>query len=301
MENQKCALVGLIGAPNVGKSTLINALVGQKISIVTPKVQTTRTVINGISIMDDCQLIFVDTPGIFTPRSSKNLEKAIVRGAWRGVEDVDVYAMIVDVTKGFCDNSEIVIENLKKKNKKIILLVNKMDMLKKKSGLNLEEIVKKFDEHGVFDKIILISALKGTGIDLFKQYLCEIAPPGPWHYPEDEISSVPQKFLISEIVREKLFMRLNQELPYSITVETEHYERFDNGDIKVHQIIFVSKENHKMIVLGKNGEMIKKIGHAARKELESVLGVKVHLFLFLKVKENWQDDPEKYKYMGLDF
>ncbi|MBL4666940.1 MAG: GTPase Era [Sneathiella sp.] len=295
-ENTKCGYVTLIGAPNAGKSTLLNQLVGAKIAIVTPKVQTTRARVTAIAIEDNAQIIFVDTPGIFTP--SRRLEKAMVNAAWVGAKDADVLGLLIDVKKGVTKDVERIFEGLEKSGQKAHLILNKIDLIKRDELLGL---AKQFTDTGLFNEVFMISALNGDGVDYLRSYLAKEVPDGPWLYPEDQLALAPMRYLAAEITREKLFLRMNQELPYSLTVETEKWEDRKDGSVKIDQVIYVSRENHKPMILGKGGQTIKKIGAMAREELEESLGTRVHLFLFVKVREKWLDDPERYREMGLDF
>ena len=292
----RCGYVALVGAPNAGKSTLLNQLVGAKIAIVTPKVQTTRARVTAIAIEDQSQIIFVDTPGIFKP--TRRLEKAMVEAAWSGAEDADRIVLIVDAAKGITADVERIITGLKKYNRRAHVILNKIDILKRDSLLGL---AKDLSERGIFDEIFMLSALKGDGVAELRAALAKEMPEGPWLYPEDQLALAPMRQLAAEITREKLFLRMNQELPYSLTVETESWEERDDGSVKIQQVIFVSRANYKPMVLGKGGQTIKKIGAMAREDLEEILGHRVHLFLFVKVREKWLDDPERYREMGLDF
>ncbi|MCF8468470.1 MAG: GTPase Era [Sneathiella sp.] len=292
----RCGYVALVGAPNAGKSTLLNQLVGAKIAIVTPKVQTTRARVTAIAIEDQSQIIFVDTPGIFKP--TRRLEKAMVDAAWSGAEDADRIVLIVDAAKGITADVERIITGLKKYNRRAHVILNKIDILKRDSLLGL---AKDLSERGIFDEIFMLSALKGDGVAELRAALAKEMPEGPWLYPEDQLALAPMRQLAAEITREKLFLRMNQELPYSLTVETESWEERDDGSVKIQQVIYVSRTNYKPMVLGKGGQTIKKIGAMAREELEEILGHRVHLFLFVKVREKWLDDPERYREMGLDF
>ncbi len=295
-ETERCGYVALVGAPNAGKSTLLNQLVGAKIAIVSPKVQTTRARVTAIALEGSSQLIFVDTPGIFKP--SRRLEKAMVDAAWGGAQDADRVVLIVDAVKGMTADVERIIDGLQKSGRRAHVILNKIDALKRDRLLGLAEA---FSRQEIFDDIFMISALKGDGVDDLRAALAKEMPIGPWLYPEDQLALAPMRHLAAEITREKLFLRMNQELPYSLTVETESWEERKDGSVKIQQIIFVSRANHKPIVLGKGGQTIKKIGAMAREELEEMLGRRVHLFLFVKVREKWLDDPERYQEMGLDF
>ena len=288
--------VALIGAPNVGKSTLVNRLVGTKVSIVTHKVQTTRALIRGIIIHNNTQIVLVDTPGIFTPK--RRLDRAMVTTAWSGAKDADIVLVLVDAAKGLDEETEEVFASLSKVKQEKILVINKVDTVPR---LSLLELTKKLNEGQTFSETFMISALKGTGCDDLLDYLAKKLPEGPWYYPEDQISDMPMRQLAAEITREKLYMRLHNELPYASTVETESWEERPDGSVKINQIIYVEREGQKKIVLGTKGETIKAIGQAARKELMEILEQKVHLFLFVKVRDHWSDDPERYREMGLDY
>lgn len=295
-QTERCGYVALVGAPNAGKSTLLNQLVGAKIAIVSPKVQTTRARVTAIALEGDSQIIFVDTPGIFKP--SRRLEKAMVDAAWGGAQDADRIVLIVDAVKGVTPDVTRIIDGLKSSGRRAHVILNKIDALKRDRLLGLAQDLSKEE---IFDDIFMISALNGDGVDDFRAALAQEMPVSPWLYPEDQLALAPMRHLAAEITREKLFLRMNQELPYSLTVETESWEERKDGSVKIQQIIFVSRANHKPIVLGKGGQTIKKIGAMAREELEEMLGCRVHLFLFVKVREKWLDDPERYQEMGLDF
>lgn len=293
----RCGFVSVIGAPNAGKSTLVNQLVGAKVSIVSPKVQTTRTRVMGIVNVDEAQVVFIDTPGIFAPR--KRLEKAMVSAAWQGAQDSEVVLFLADVGRGRLNrDAEAIIDRLKKSGRKAVLALNKIDMLAKEKLLALAA---QLDAIGIFTDIYMISALTGDGTDRLLRDLAARMPEGPWMFDEDQISDMPQRLLAAEITREKIFLQLGDELPYASTVETEKWENFDNGSVKISQTIYVMRDSQKAIVLGKGGARIKKIGEAARRELEEMLERRVHLSLFVKVREKWTDDPERYREWGLDF
>ena len=292
-----CGFVGVIGAPNAGKSTLVNQLVGSKVSIVSPKVQTTRTRVMGIVIHDKTQIIFIDTPGIFTPK--KRLEKAMVAAAWTGAGDAEALILLVDIAKGrINDDTRDIIAKLKKQQRKAILVLNKIDLIEKEKLLQLSAEL--FAE-GIFTDVYMISALKGDGVDKLVRDLAGRMPQGPWMFAEDQISDMPLRLLAAEITREKIFLQLGDELPYSSTVETESYEIDEKGLIRITQFIYVMRDSQKAIVLGKGGSRIKSIGMAARLELQEMLEAKVHLQLFVKVREKWVDDPSRYSHWGLDF
>ena len=297
MPQQRCGFVSIIGAPNAGKSTLVNRLVGAKVSIVSPKVQTTRTRVMGVVNHDDTQIVFVDTPGIFQPR--KRLEKAMVAAAWQGTADAEEILLLVDVGKGrINDDTKSIIGRLKDTQRTVILLLNKIDMLQKDKLLALAADL---NAEGIFKEIFMISALTGDGVAALMDTLAARMPEGPWMFGEDQISDMPMRMLAAEITREKIFLQLGDELPYSSTVETELWEDFDNGDVKISQTVYVMRDSQKAIVLGKGGARIKKIGQAAREELEEILERRVHLSLFVKVRDKWTDDPARYAAWGLDF
>ncbi len=295
-ENTKCGFVALIGAPNAGKSTITNHFTGSKVSIVSPKVQTTRTTVKGIGIWKNSQIIFLDTPGIFKPK--RRLDRAMVANAWDGAGDADLIVMVVDAKAGLDGESKNIIAGLRQKKQKAILLINKVDLVKKDSLLELSI---KLNNEYPFAETFFVSASTGKNMEIFYDWLADNLPDSPWYYPEDQMSDMPLKLLCSEIVREKLFLYLQQEIPYELTVEPELWERRDDGSIRAEITIYVKKANQKIIILGKGGQMIKKIGMAARKEMEYLLEDKVHLFLFVKVRENWQEDAGRYAVWGLDF
>ncbi len=292
----RCGFVALIGAPNAGKSTLLNALVGAKVSIVSHKVQTTRMLVRGIAIEKDSQLIFVDTPGIFAPK--RRLDRAMVTSAWSGAHDADLVGVLIDARKGLDDESEAIVAGLSEVRKDKFLLLNKIDLVEKPGLLALAQDV---NARAKFAATFMISALDGSGITDLKSWLAEHVPPGPFHYPADEISDAPMRQLAAEITREKLFLRLHQELPYQSTVETESWKELKDGSVRIEQTIYVERESQRKIVLGKGGQTIKSIGAEARKEVGALLEQPVHLFLFVKVREGWGDDPERYREMGLEF
>ncbi len=292
----RCGFVALIGAPNAGKSTITNNFVGSKVSIVSPKVQTTRTMVKGIGIWKNTQIIFLDTPGIFKPK--RRLDKAMVTSAWDGVGDADVIVLVVDAKRGFDDETRSIVAKLKKKKIKAVLVLNKIDLLSKEKLLKLSQDI---NQEGDFKETFFISAETGECTEDFYDYLAGVLPESPWYYPEDQMSDMPLKMLAAEIVREKLFLYLRQELPYSLTVEPELWERREDQSIRAEITIYVKRDSQKVIVLGKGGNMIKRIGQTARKEIENLLEEKVHLFLFVKVRENWQDDAARYAAWGLKF
>ncbi|MDQ0998615.1 GTP-binding protein Era [Phyllobacterium ifriqiyense] len=292
----RSGFIALIGAPNAGKSTLVNQLVGSKVSIVTHKVQTTRALVRGIVIHDQTQMVLVDTPGIFKPK--RRLDRAMVTTAWGGAKDADLILVLIDVEQGIDDEAEILLDSLRDKKRKVILVLNKVDRIE---APMLLELAKKANEKVKFDQTFMISALKGYGCKDLLKYLAENLPEGPWYYPEDQISDMPMRMLAAEITREKLYLRLHNELPYSSTVETESWEEKKDGSVRIQQVIYVERDSQKKIVLGHEGQAIKSIGQAARKELMEILEQKVHLFLFVKVRDNWGNDPERYREMGLEF
>lgn len=292
----RCGFVALIGAPNAGKSTITNNFVGSKVSIVSPKVQTTRTLVKGIGIYENTQIIFVDTPGIFKPR--RRLDRAMVGSAWEGALDADIVVLVVDAKRGFDDETRSIVAKLNKRKIEAVLVLNKIDLVAKEKLLGLSQAI---NQEGKFKETFFISALNGQCTDDFYKYLAEHLPESPWYYPEDQISDMPLKLLAAEIVREKLFLFLRQELPYALTVEPELWERREDGSIRAEITIYVEKDNQKIIILGHGGQMIKRIGQAARKEIEDLLEERVHLFLFVKVRENWQEDAARYTTWNLDF
>jgi GTP-binding protein Era len=291
-----CGFVTLIGAPNVGKSTLLNALVGTKVSIVTPKVQTTRALVRGIVVDGSAQIIFIDTPGIFAPR--RRLDRAMVTTAWGGAHDADIVGLLVDAKRGLDEDTASIVTRLAEVGSSKILLINKIDLVDKKSLLSL---VKDLNERVAFAATFMISALTGDGVGDVKAWLTAHVPRGPWHYPEDQITDAPLRSLAAEITREKLYLRLHQELPYQSTVETEVWKELKDGAVRIEQTIYVARESQRKIVLGKGGQTIKAIGADARKEIAEIVEKPVHLFLFVKVREGWADDPERYREMGLEF
>ncbi len=292
----RCGFVALIGAPNAGKSTLLNALVGTKVSIVTPKVQTTRALIRGISIEGAAQLIFVDTPGIFAPR--RRLDRAMVGSAWGSTRDADLVAFLVNSHKGVQDDEEAILKGLADIRAPKVLVLNKVDLVEKPKLLNLTQTL---NERMAFAAIFMISARSGDGVADLKNFFAAHVPAGPWLYPEDQISDAPLRQLAAEITREKLYLRLHQELPYQSMVETEAWKELKDGAVRIEQTIYVERESQRKIVLGKGGQTIKAIGAAARADIAAAIEHPVHLFLFVKVREGWGDDPERYREMGLEF
>ena len=298
MSNQetRCGFVALLGAPNAGKSTLTNNFIGSKVSIVSPKAQTTRTTVKGIGIWNNTQIIFLDTPGIFKPK--RRLDRAMVASAWTGVGDADIVTLVVDAKRGFDEETKAIIEKLKENKTKAILVLNKTDIVKKE---NLLELTLQLNNAYKFEETFMISALTGKGVEDFYDYLSNNLPLSPWYYPEDQMSDMPLKLLAAEIVREKLFLYLRQEVPYALTVEPELWDRREDGSVRAEMTIYVERDSQKQIVLGQRGAMIKKIGQTARKELEDLLEDRIHLFLFVKVRENWGEDKARYEDWNLDF
>jgi GTPase len=294
--DRRCGFIALIGAPNVGKSTLINALVGAKVAIVSHKVQTTRTLLRGIAMAGNAQLIFIDTPGIFAPR--RRLDRAMVAGAWSGAADADVVGALVDAKRGLDAEAVAVLERLAALSQPKILIVNKIDLVEKPSLLAL---VEEAGGRASFAATFLISALSGDGVADLKAWLADNVPSGPWHYPEDQITDAPLRQLAAEITREKLYLRLHQELPYQSSVETTDWKELKDGSVRIEQTIYVERMSQRKIVLGKAGQTIKAIGAEARREIAEMTEQGVHLFLFVKVREGWGDDPERYREIGLEF
>ena len=292
----RCGFVALIGVPNAGKSTLINRAVGTKVSIVSRKVQTTRALVRGIALEGAAQIIFVDTPGIFAPK--RRLDRAMVATAWGGAGDADVVALLVDARKAETDETAAVLEGLARVKAPKVLILNKIDTVPAESLL---ATAAKLNESGLFTDTFMISALKGHGVAKLVARLGEMMVPGPWLYPEDQVSDAPLRSLAAEITREKMFERLHDELPYQSTVETETWTEQPDGSARVEQTIYVTRDSHKKIVIGEGGRTIKSIGQAARKEIIEAAEHNVHLFLFVKVRPDWGDDPERYRMMGLDF
>jgi GTPase len=292
----RCGFIALIGAPNAGKSTLLNALVGSKVSIVSRKVQTTRALIRGIAIEGQAQLVFVDTPGIFSPR--RRLDRAMVTTAWAGAHEADLVGVLIDARNGIEDEAEDILRRLEDVKTPRVLVLNKIDVVSKEKLLTL---AKDANVAAKFEATFMVSALTGDGVSDLKTWLSRHLPQGPWLYPADQISEAPLRQMAAEITREKLFDRLHQELPYNSTVETDVWKELRRGDIRVEQTIYVERESQRKIVLGKGGQTIKAIGEAARKDIAEIADAKVHLFLFVKVRENWADDPERYRAMGLEF
>jgi GTPase len=292
----RSGFVTLLGATNAGKSTLVNQLVGTKVSIVSHKVQTTRSLVRGIITEGDTQIVLVDTPGIFKPR--RRLDRAMVSTAWSGAKDADIVLFIVDAERGFAGDAGSILDSLKDSKARNVLVLNKVDRVDPPKLLDLAGYAA---QTAKFEKVFMISALNGSGCKDLVKWLSEALPEGPWFYPADEISDMPMRNLAAEITREKIYERLHQELPYHSHVETEKWEEMKNGDVRIQQVIYVERDSQRKIVLGHKGETIKAIGQSSRMELAGILEQKVHLFLFVKVRENWGDDPERFREMGLEF
>jgi GTP-binding protein Era len=298
-EIMRCGYVALIGAPNAGKSTLVNQLVGSKVTIVSPKPQTTRSRVLGIAIKDEAQIVLVDTPGIFAPR--KRLDRAMVAAAWGGADDADLLVLLVDAQrcrKNIDSETQAILDKLAGQKRRAMLILNKVDLVEKTVLLKLAE---RLSETGLFDEIFMVSALSGDGTDGLLDSFAKHMPLGHWLFPEDQLSDMPMRLLAAEVTREKLFIQLHQELPYAAAVETETWEERKDGGVRIEQAITVERESQKAIVVGKGGARIKAIGAAAREELTAMLERPVHLFLFVRVRENWQEDRERYRDIGLDF
>ena len=293
---RRCGFVALIGAPNAGKSTLLNALVGAKVSIVTPKVQTTRNVLRGIAIAGETQMVFIDTPGIFAPK--RRLDRAMVSAALSSAADADIAALLIDAKKGLDDEARAIIDRLAKVPHQKILVLNKIDLVPRERLLGLAQ-----EANGLlaFERTFMVAAKNGAGVaDVFEFFTTHL-PQGPWHYPADEITDLPQRLMAAEITREKLYLRLHEELPYQSTVETDSWKELRDGAVRIEQSIYVERESQRKIVLGEGGRMIKAISMDARKEIADAVERKVHLFLHVKVREDWGDDPERYRAAGLEF
>ncbi len=293
---QRAGFVAIVGAPNVGKSTLLNRLVGTKVSIVSPKVQTTRTRVLGICIEGPAQIIFIDTPGIFQPR--RRLDRAMVAAAWSGTVDADDVLLLVDASRGLDRNTAAIVKKLKRGERKVILAINKVDLVNKPDLLALAA---ELNETGAFTDTFMISAETGDGVADLMAFLAGRVAAGPWLFPEDQISDMPGRLTAAEITREQLYLQLHKELPYAAAVETESWKDQDDGSLRIEQVVYVERGSQKAIVLGKKGSRVKSIGEAARKELEEIFERRVHLFLFVKVRGNWGEDPERYRDLGLDF
>lgn len=291
-----CGIVSVLGAPNAGKSTLVNRLVGAKVSIVSPKVQTTRIRVRGVALHDNIQIVYVDTPGIFVPK--RRLDRAMVDAAWGGAADADVLLLLVDVKRGIDKDTRRIAEGLGERGAAATLVLNKVDTVRREELLALAE---ELNTLAPFERTFMISALNGSGVKDLEEVLAERMPEGPWLFPEDEISDLPQRLLAAEMTREKAYLYLHQELPYALSVETESWEDFDNGSVRIEQAIVVARESHKGIVVGKGGQMIKRLRAEAQEELGELLGRQVHLFVRVKVREKWADDPGHFREWGLRF
>ena len=294
----RAGFTALIGEPNAGKSTLLNRMVGAKVSIVTHKVQTTRARIRGVALEGESQIVFVDTPGLFQPR--RRLDRAMVAAAWGGAADADVVVLLIEAHRGKTEGVDAILAALdeKAKGRRVALAINKIDRVEAKALLALTE---EMNAAFPFERTFMISAEKGYGVDDLRHWLAEAMPEGPWLYPEDQIADLPMRMIAAEMTREKLTLRLHQELPYQLTVETENWEERKDGSARIDQVVYVARDGHKGILLGKGGETIKAVSKAAREELEEFLGRKVHLFLQVKVRPNWLEEAERYSEMGLDF
>ena len=295
----RCGFVALIGEPNAGKSTLMNRLVGSKVSIVTHKVQTTRARIRGIAMEGNAQIVFVDTPGLFKTR--RKLDKAMVASAWSGAADADVVVLMIEAHRGITDGVRMILEGLKDRQsskQRMVLAINKIDRVKSEVLL---ELTKNMIELLDFEEVFMVSAEKGHGVPTLLEWLADSVPEGPYLYPEDQIADVPMRMIAAEVTREKLMLRLHQELPYNLTVETENWEERKDGSVRIDQIVYVTREGHKGIALGPKGETIKAISMASRTELAEMMDRKVHLFIQVKLRPNWENEAERYEMMGLDF
>lgn len=292
----RCGFIAIVGAPNAGKSTLVNALVGQKVAIVSPKAQTTRTRIMGIAIENEAQILLLDTPGIFEPR--RRLDRAMVAAAWGGAADADLIALVVDAEAGFSRRIEEMLDTLKARREAKILVLNKVDLVRKEALLGLAA---RLGERIAFEQVFMVSAATGDGVADLKQSLAARVPEGPWHFPEDQVSDATDRMLAAEVTREQLYLQLHAELPHESAIETEKFEERNDGSAVIHQQILVGRDSQKAIVLGKGGARIRAIGEAARKELAGLLGRKVHLFLHVKVNPKWEEDRGLYREIGLDW
>ncbi|MEL0143837.1 MAG: GTPase Era [Alphaproteobacteria bacterium] len=292
----RCGVVSILGAPNAGKSTLVNRLVGAKVSIVSPKVQTTRIRVRGVALIDKTQIVYVDTPGIFAPK--RRLDRAMVDAAWSGASDADAIVLLVDAARGIDTDTRRIAEGLKERGAAAILVLNKVDAVKREALLALSE---ELNSLAGFDATFMVSALNGSGVEDLERHLVSRMPSGPWLFPEDEISDLPQRLLAAEITREKAYLRLHQELPYALSVETEAWQDFDDGSVRIEQSITVERDSQKGIVVGKSGQMIKRIRAEAQQELAELLDRPVHLFVRVRVRENWADNPGHYREWGLRF
>jgi len=295
--DRRCGFIAILGAPNVGKSTLLNILVGAKVSIVSPKVQTTRMRVFGVAIRGAAQLVFIDTPGIFAPR--RRLDRAMVRAAWRGAEDADAVLLLADASRRNIDeDTRRIIDGLKAAGRQAILALNKIDLVAHEKLLALAQ---KYHAEGLFTDVFMISATTGDGVEDLAEALAARAPEGPWHFPEDQLSDLPQRLLAAEITREHLYRQLHQEVPYALTVEPETWEDFQDGSVRIGQVIYVERDSQKPIVLGKGGQRIKSVREVAQAEIQHLLDRKVHLFLHVTVREKWSEDRAHYQDLGLDY
>ena len=294
----RCGFIAVIGAPNAGKSTLVNAAVGAKVSIVTHKVQTTRFRVRGVALRGDAQIVFIDTPGIFAPKAGRRLERSMVAAAWAGAADADAVLVVVDAQRGMTEGVEAIVNGLKNAGRTAMLALNKVDAIKREMLLALAA---EFDATGLFTDIFMISAKTGDGVADLLDHLAAMVPEGPWMFPADEVSDLPMRQMAAEITREEVFLQLHEELPYSTTVMTEGWEEQANGAVRVNQVIYLARDSQKGIVIGKQGSRLKRIGEKARLQMEEVFETRIHLFLHVKVQENLWDDREHYSEMGLDF
>ncbi len=295
-ENTRCGFIALVGAPNAGKSTLLNSLVGTKVSIVTHKAQTTRAQIRGVVTEGEAQIVFIDTPGIFTPK--RRLDRAMVGAAWTGAGDADIVALIIDAERGVTAEVESLLEGLENVRHPRVLVLNKIDLIEREKLLGLAAAL---NEKLRFEATFMISALQGSGVKDFLDWAAAHVPPGPWHFPEDQLTDLTLAITAAEVTREKLFLRIHEEIPYNATVETEKFTIQKDGSYRIDQVVYVTRDTHKKIVLGAGGQTIKAIGADSRRELMEIFEVPVHLFLFVKVREKWADDPERYREMGLEW
>ena len=296
-QTPRCGFIAILGSPNAGKSTLVNALVGTKVSIVSHKVQTTRVPVRGIVMEGASQLVLTDTPGIFQPK--RTLDRAMVDAAWQRAGDSDAVLLVIDAAKGLDDDTLNILSRIKNQRVLKIAALNKVDRIEDKA--RLLALTAELTKHADFDKVFMISALDGRGVDDLRRYLAHIVPEGPWHYSEDDVTDLPLRMLAAEITRERIYHWLHDELPYAITVETDSWKQLKDGAIRIEQTIYVERESQRSIVLGKGGATVKKISMESRKEMSEIVEAPVHLFLFVKVRENWGGDPERYREMGLDF
>jgi GTPase len=291
-----CGFVALIGPANAGKSTLLNSLTGEKLSIVTHKAQTTRMRVRGIALVENTQIVFVDTPGIFKPQ--RRLDRAMVQAAWESMQEADSVVLVIDAARGLNEDAKAIMEGLQRAKRSAVLALNKIDLLPRE---NLLSLTNTFNESGLFTRTFLISARSGDGVEDLRAFLAHAMPSGAWLYPEDQLSDLTERLMASEITREKIFLRLHEELPYDSTVETEAWKELKDGGARVDQIIYIRRASQKPIVLGKGGQTLKQIGEAARLEMQKSFGRRIHLFLHVKVNEKWLDEPARYRMMGLQF